>query len=1024
MAIKDGGQIAFELVFDGSKMMERINSFNSEIKEKFTKSFTEAGKSAKKAVETSNAKIQEILDDTTRSEKAKAAKIARIYRKQGDSMSDAMSKAWSHIERKSAKGSNTTKRHMSQMSKKSKRASAEIEKNFSNSFASTAKKMAATLTAALSVKKLVDFGKGCIELGSDLEEVQNVVDVTFPSMSAKVDLFAQNAAASFGLSETMTKKYTGTFGAMAKAFGFSEEQSYGMATALTGLAGDVASFYNLSQDEAYTKLKSVFTGETESLKDLGVVMTQTALDSYAMANGFGKTTASMSEAEKVALRYSFVQNQLSTASGDFARTSGSWANQVKILQLQFESLKASLGQGLINLFKPVLQVINQVIAKLVTLAKAFKALTELITGKESSEVGNVASESLEGATASAENLESATTSAGNAASKTTKKMRELMGFDKVSKLSDSSETSSSGSSGSVAGNAINFGTLVSGETVLDEVDCKFQRILNRCIELQKVFTQGFVITLGDASAFQTIQESIVSIKRSFTELFSNSELKNTFDEWLDSVAYKLGTMVGSFESIGLTLADHLLGGFSKYLENNKENIQVHLSNVLKTGTELNEIISDSNMAIANIFSVLHSDAAKGILSNILQMFSDTFITINEIALNFKRDLLKLITEPFVDNADGIKSALENTLRPCSKVMDSLVATWSKVCNSVRDIYDQNVKPLVDSFSDGVSKIVGILVENYNTYVVPVLDKLSGKFRDVFEKHINPAIDNFRKAVGHVVDRLNAVWKELLEPLFAWIAKNIMPILALIIELIGTIFLDKLAALADLIGSIFVDVGKLASGLEILVHSIKKIPSKVKTTFTAMKDKTWDKIQKSWENLKNTTVVKTLSAKISSTLTKFKKTWDSLQNKTLSIKADVSAAITNIKKLINEKIIAKLNGAIDILNKLPGVNVPKIPKLAQGGYVKRNAPQLAIIGDNMRQGEIVAPEGKLLAMARQAATMSGGLNNVEVVNLLRQILVLLQNLNLVASIDVDELKNLIVRLINEDTKTNGVCEIIR
>ena len=101
----------------------------------------------------------------------------------------------------------------------------------------------------------------------------------------------------------MAKNFTGTFGAMGKAFGFSEGQAYDMATALTGLAGDVASFYNMSQDEAYTKLKSVFTGETESLKSLGVVMTQTALDAFAMANGFGKTTKSMSEAEKVALRF-------------------------------------------------------------------------------------------------------------------------------------------------------------------------------------------------------------------------------------------------------------------------------------------------------------------------------------------------------------------------------------------------------------------------------------------------------------------------------------------------------------------------------------------------------------------------------------------------------------------------------------------------------------------------------------------------------------------------------------------------
>ena len=166
-----------------------------------------------------------------------------------------------------------------------------------------AKKAGLALAAAFSVKKLIDFSAQCIELGSDLQEVQNVVDVTFPQMSKQVDNFAEIPAASFGLSETMAKKFTGTSGAMAKAFGFSEQAAYEMATTLTGLAGDVASFYNISQDEAYTKLKSVFTGETETLKDLGVVMTQSATDAYALANGYNKTTAKMSEMEKVALRY-------------------------------------------------------------------------------------------------------------------------------------------------------------------------------------------------------------------------------------------------------------------------------------------------------------------------------------------------------------------------------------------------------------------------------------------------------------------------------------------------------------------------------------------------------------------------------------------------------------------------------------------------------------------------------------------------------------------------------------------------
>lgn len=127
------------------------------------------------------------------------------------------------------------------------------------------KSVGVAIIAAFSIKKIVDFGASCIELGSDLAEVQNVVDVTFSNLSKQVDSFAKEAAVSFGLSETMAKKFTGTFGAMSKAFGFGEQAAYEMSTTLTGLSGDVASFYNISQDEAYTKLKSVFTGETESL---------------------------------------------------------------------------------------------------------------------------------------------------------------------------------------------------------------------------------------------------------------------------------------------------------------------------------------------------------------------------------------------------------------------------------------------------------------------------------------------------------------------------------------------------------------------------------------------------------------------------------------------------------------------------------------------------------------------------------------------------------------------------------------
>lgn len=272
------------------------------------------------------------------------------------------------------------------------------------------KKLGATIASVFAVRRIAGFTSSMTELGSDLEEVQNVVDVTFTSMSEKVNEFARNAAKTAGLSETMAKRYAGAFGAMSTSFGFTEDAAYQMATALTQLSGDVASFYNISQDEAYTKLKSVFTGETETLKDLGVVMTENALNSYAMAKGIGKTVSKMTEQEKVALRYQFVMEKLSGASGDFIRTQDSWANQTRILKLQIESLKATIGQGLINVLNPLLKMLNTLLEKLKQVANAFKSFTESFFGKSSSGgsgSGNKYADTAEGITGSLEDVSDA-----------------------------------------------------------------------------------------------------------------------------------------------------------------------------------------------------------------------------------------------------------------------------------------------------------------------------------------------------------------------------------------------------------------------------------------------------------------------------------------------------------------------------------------------------------------------------------------------------------------------------------------
>ena len=459
--------IQFDISLDLGKIKTAIDSTSHKVKADFEKNFLNSAKKCQQScdemagafgkintsADETRQKIEAVLNNSEKSAKSKASSIAWIYRKQGMTQSEAMRKAWTEIERNSKVSSGRVKKSIWGIGAQAQETSREL----TGTLGPALKKVGLTLAAAFSVKKLVDFGTKCIDLGSDLQEVQNVVDVTFPKMSNQVNSFAKEAITSFGLSETMAKRFTGTFGAMAKAFGFNEQAAYEMSTTLTGLAGDVASFYNISQDEAYTKLKSVFTGETESLKDLGVVMTQTALDSYALANGYGKTTRAMSEAEKVALRYKFVQDQLSAASGDFIRTSDSWANQVRVLKLQFDSLKATIGQGFMAALTPVIKAINTIISRLTVLASQCSAFMQALFGGGGK--AENAAKGMAGAIASAAG--SSGTTAGNLgqAAKQAEKTKKALGgtgIDELNIIKPPDESGGEDSTGEVGGGGISI----------------------------------------------------------------------------------------------------------------------------------------------------------------------------------------------------------------------------------------------------------------------------------------------------------------------------------------------------------------------------------------------------------------------------------------------------------------------------------------------------------------------------------------------------------------------------------------
>ena len=598
-----------------------------------------------------------------------------------------------------------------------------------------ASKAGKVLAGAFAIKKIAEFTSACLDLGSDLAEVQNVVDVTFTKMNEQVNNFAQNAAFQFGLSETMAKKYTGTFGAMAKAFGFAENEAYAMSTTLTGLAGDVASFYNITQDEAYTKLKSVFSGETETLKDLGIVMTQAALDQYALANGYGKTTAKMTEQEKVALRYAFVQQQLALAQGDFARTSDSWANQTRILQLQFDSLRASLGQGFIAALTPVIKVINTVMGKLVQLANVFSAFMKRLFGVKSdssSGIGAVASD-VSSATTAMDNLSNSTSGVGSAAKKAAKEIKGLMGFDEINTISSTgSDSDSGGGSGGTSGIGdigMDNWDFSQQESSLDSLTGKVEAFADK---VRSVFK-------NIANFIKKHKEIILSI---IGGLISGIVAFFIAGNW-GAITGAIASVIGWIELIptALGLAGLALTTPAALIAGAVALLTTAFLYLWQTSDSFRQSLIDGWNALVSALTPYFQS-----IMGALKLVGDFLITVLKPILFILWDAWCTV----VDNIVKVTMALwTNCIAP---VVQFLGECLKKVVDGLSEIW-QAWKPTIE-------KIGEILVGIWNTCLKPVVNWLGNEFIQAFRNignYIKPILDSLKTMFGGLVDFIVGVF---------------------------------------------------------------------------------------------------------------------------------------------------------------------------------------------------------------------------------------------------------------------------
>jgi hypothetical protein len=260
------------------------------------------------------------------------------------------------------------------LDKKLKEVGSKLDK-FNKKASALGKSLSTKLTLPLAIA-----GGAAIKLASDFQESLNKVDVAFGNSSNEVKDFAKTTLEQFGIAEGSALDMAALFGDMATSMGLSQKAAVGMSKQLVGLAGDLASFKNIDIEQATTALAGVFTGETESLKRLGIVMTEVNLQQFAMEKGLDKSVKTMTQAEKVALRYEFIMAKTENSQGDFARTSEGAANQMRIFQESLKELGVSFGEVLLPAFTKMITKLNDILKSLNKLSPEMKGFIVVIGG--------------------------------------------------------------------------------------------------------------------------------------------------------------------------------------------------------------------------------------------------------------------------------------------------------------------------------------------------------------------------------------------------------------------------------------------------------------------------------------------------------------------------------------------------------------------------------------------------------------------------------------------------------------------
>lgn len=487
-----------------------------------------------------------------------------------------------------------------------------------------------------------------------------------------------------------------------------------------------------------------------------------------------------------------------TGIQNMAKYSGSFNERMSSLKSSIATLNAALG----TLAAPIVSMVTPALARLCDwLTKAINAMNQFIALLSGQSTWTRAKQQQFDYAKSLEKTSGVAKKAAGA----------LAAFDDLNVLQ---KNDSGGSGSSTAG-------MYEEVQVSDKMASKLGKVKDLAKQIKEEFSVGWKKAfekLGIDGQVQNIRSNLASIKDSFIDIFSADSVKNAAGNFAVTFVTSLGTIAASFVSIGATIAQNLTGGIKKYLDDNKDDIKKHLTQMFDIGADILLLSASAAAAFALIFSAFGSDSGQQLTANLIQMFSDAFLSVSSIATQFADDILHLLLDPFVNNQDDIATAVQGIIDVLAVFSGTVSDIVGQVGSGFDALYSNYISPFVSNFTDGVSDLLGAFLEFWNNNMQPVLAEWAAMFDDTYQSHLKPMIDAFMELLGVLIEYIQLFWDNYLKAPLQWIIENVLPMLQPILEDLGKqvklavdIIADVITTMIKVIKGVFAILGDLIRG---------------------------------------------------------------------------------------------------------------------------------------------------------------------------------------------------------------------